>query len=103
MVGTLVKDCEHVDHPSTGHTDQNMEKVCKIVNKDKVQFCRSVSHMEYAIHSNAGLEHTANLCTVLLTKKWKEKQFLAAETWLWSLTFLTHPVWPVMIFLCFCE
>jgi len=51
MVGTLAEDCEHLDHPSTGHTDQKMEKVCKIVNKDKVQFCRSVSHMEYAIHS----------------------------------------------------
>jgi hypothetical protein len=101
MVGTLVDDCEHLDHPFTGHTDRNMEKVCKIVNKDKVQFCRSVCHMEYAIHSKAGLEHTANLCKVLLTNKWKEKEFLAAETWLWSLTFLTHPVWPRMISLCF--
>jgi hypothetical protein len=92
MAGTLVEDCEHMDHPSTGHTDQNKEKVCKTVSRDKVQFCRLVSHMEYAIHFKARLEHTANLCKVLLTNMWKEKQFLAAETWLWSLTFLTHPV-----------
>jgi hypothetical protein len=101
MAGSLVEDCEHLNRTSIGHTDRIMEKVCKIVNKDKVQFCRSVSHMEYAIHFKAGLEHTTNLCKELLINKWKEKQFLAAETWLWSLTFLTHPVWPLMISLCF--
>jgi len=73
MAGTLAEDYEHLDHPSTGHTDQKMKKMCKIVKKDKVQFCRSVPHMEYAIHSKAGIEHTANLCKLLLTNKWKEK------------------------------
>ena len=40
---------------------ERKKKVCKIVNKDKVQFGCSVCHKEYAIHSKAGLEHTANL------------------------------------------
>jgi hypothetical protein len=32
---TLVEDCEHSGCPSTGHTDVNMEKDCKIVSEDQ--------------------------------------------------------------------
>jgi hypothetical protein len=31
---TLVEDCEHSGHPSTGHRDKNVEKVYHITNKD---------------------------------------------------------------------
>jgi hypothetical protein len=32
---TLVEDCEHSGHPSTGHRDKNVEKVYHITNKDR--------------------------------------------------------------------
>jgi hypothetical protein len=31
---TLLGDCEHLGHPSTGYRDENVEKLCKIVNEN---------------------------------------------------------------------
>ena len=64
VAGTSTEECEHLGDTSTCHTDWNMENVCKILNKDKVQFCRSVCNMEYASNSKVELEHMANLCKV---------------------------------------
>jgi hypothetical protein len=49
---TLAEDCRHSGHPSTLHTDENVEKVYKILNRNQEStISMSVrSHLSYVTH-----------------------------------------------------
>jgi hypothetical protein len=60
--------------------------------------------VEHASNCNGGLGHTADLCKVcalVAHQQTEAEAILVAETWLWSLNFLTHPIGPLLISFCF--
>jgi hypothetical protein len=68
----LVEVCEHLGHPSTGHTNENVEKVRKIINKVRQNSFGGSWHVRPLIwnkptNSNGGLEHAANLHRVFVS------------------------------------
>ena len=61
MVGTLVEDCEHLDHPSTGHTGEKErereERKKERKKKKSVQNCEQRQSTIWLLSLSQGVCH----------------------------------------------
>jgi len=66
----LLKACKHSGHPSTGHTNKNLENVYKIFDRDQGKYCFGVSCQISPLvwympeNSSGGLGCVVDVCEV---------------------------------------
>ena len=119
--GISVEDCEVADLPFTGHKDDNVEQVYKILQKDWRNTLWNISDVSHGTCRRIlrqvlkVLRISAKLMNRLLNVEQLQQRIcvwgtvlvgasiLATKLWLWFLTLLTGLIWPLVVFSCFRE